>query len=270
MVSPLNSSDPIVTDLSENGTRPFSGVELNGQMTDMFLNVPVRDWGQTILDMDKPNYWRTFAGIITTFFSLTLDDDTADTIIDALADLFNFPEVEYIFLTEKFLPAVSFLWKQQTKGKGENAKKKYCFSFIQIRPLMADIELTSLETMQLDANFDSALIKLLYSFLWQEWAIVDSDIWLQPEVNEKGTQLMPVVNAFANVLNNWPEYDQDLQVFFFNWYSHTAKIIFGFWSWISEHKQHLPRRLRLLQQLFSPRQVASGGCPWIAGLDISI
>ena len=96
---------------------------------------------------------------------------------------------------------------------------------------MANITLTSTEIMQLDSNFDSALIKLLYSFLWQEWAIVDGgedSIWLQPETNERGTELMPTVNAFANILNNFPEYDQDLQVF------QQSK------TWINVHIHNLP------------------------------
>ena len=85
---------------------------------------------------------------------------------------------------------------------------------------MEDIQLTSTEIMQLDSNFDSALIKLLYSFLWQEWAITDGgedSIWLQPDVNEKGAEMLPKVNAFANVLNNFPEYDTNLQVIYFRY-----------------------------------------------------
>lgn len=77
---------------------------------------------------------------------------------------------------------------------------------------MSDIELTSIEIIQLDANFDSALIKLLYSFIWQEWVITDNPMLFEPEVNAKGAELLPVVNQFANVLNNFPEYDQNLQV----------------------------------------------------------
>ena len=107
MVAPLNSDDPVVNDLSQNGTRPFSGVELNEQMTNMFLNTSSKNWGSTILDMDKPNYWRTFAGIITTFLSLTVEDEKADQIILALAELFSFPEEEFDFITEEFLPKVT-------------------------------------------------------------------------------------------------------------------------------------------------------------------
>ena len=112
MVAPLNSSNPIINDLSFD-EKPSSAVELNEQLSDMFLTKPVEEWDDILSNMDKPSYWRTFAGIVSTFFTLVLDDETADEIILLLADLFSFPDDEYEFINGTFLPAVRFYYKVQ-------------------------------------------------------------------------------------------------------------------------------------------------------------
>ena len=74
------------------------------------------------------------------------------------------------------------------------------------------MELTNAEKLQLDLDFDSALVKLIYAFIWQEWVITDNPMVFDPEVNVQGNALITTVNAFANSLNNFPIYDQNLQV----------------------------------------------------------
>ena len=106
MVAPLGVDDPIINDLSTSA-REKNAVELNAELSNMFVNNPIEEWDDVITGMDKPNYWLTFAGIVCTFFTLVLEEETADEIISVLADLFSFPEDEYKFINETFLPTVT-------------------------------------------------------------------------------------------------------------------------------------------------------------------
>eukprot|EP00095_Tigriopus_kingsejongensis_P008144 maker-scaffold196_size269943-snap-gene-1.33 protein:Tk08144 transcript:maker-scaffold196_size269943-snap-gene-1.33-mRNA-1 annotation:"hypothetical protein AURANDRAFT_63034" len=178
----LNSS--ILYDLSPT-PRPFSGVEINEQLTNMFLELPPEQWAETINGFDMPSYYMSFAGIVSTVFSVSLENETADQIINALVELFSFPEEELIFLQESYLP--------------------------EIRTIIGGMNITSEDKLRIQGNFESALIKLLYAFVWQEWAIGSNPIIYDPEINEQGAALLPTVNAIANALNTFPIYDQDMQ-----------------------------------------------------------
>ena len=54
-------------------------------------------------------------------------------------------------------------------------------------------------------------MKLIYAFLWQEYALTSADIFLDPEVNVLGAQAMASVNALANQLNSFPVLSEPLQ-----------------------------------------------------------
>ena len=56
------------------------------------------------------------------------------------------------------------------------------------------------------------VVNLLYAFLWQEEFLVDNPTFLDPDANALGNAYLPTVNDFANNLNNFPQYDMDLQV----------------------------------------------------------
>lgn len=90
--------------------------------------------------------------------------------------------------------------------------RKKDWNDFQMRALTATLNLTTEEKLVVQGNFESALIKLLYAFVWQEWAIGENPIIYDPAINEQGADLIPVINAFANSLNTFPIYDQDVQV----------------------------------------------------------
>ncbi|XP_059085901.1 uncharacterized protein LOC131882685 [Tigriopus californicus] len=180
----LNVNSTVLMDLSMI-KRPYSGVEIKAQLTDMFLEQSPEQWAETINSFDMPNYYKTFAGIVCTVFSVALENETADQIIDALIALFSFPPEEEVFIKEHYLP--------------------------EMRALTATLNLTTEEKLVVQGNFESALIKLLYAFVWQEWAIGENPIIYDPAINEQGADLIPVINAFANSLNTFPIYDQDVQ-----------------------------------------------------------
>ena len=81
----------------------------------------------------------------------------------------------------------------------------------QIRALTADIRIGLLEKVQLIGNFASTMVKLLYAFVWQEQTL-DIPFVFDPEANIRGNELIPVVNAFANRLNDFTFYEENFQV----------------------------------------------------------
>ena len=81
----------------------------------------------------------------------------------------------------------------------------------QIRALTADIRIGLLEKVQLIGNFASTMVKLLYAFVWQEQTL-DIPFVFDPEANVRGNELIPVVNAFANRLNDFTFYEENFQV----------------------------------------------------------
>ena len=82
----------------------------------------------------------------------------------------------------------------------------------QIRQSVTQLDITPVEVLHLKGDFLGALIKLIYAFVWQEWVITSDPRVFDPDVNAAGNAAIPAVNAFANSLNNFPIYDQDLQV----------------------------------------------------------
>ena len=104
-LGPFVANNPVLTDLSLT-KRPYSALEINDQLNDMFLNQPPSEWAATINGFDMPNYYMTFAGLVSTVFSVALEPEQADPIIDSLIDLFSFPEAEGQFLKEHYLPEV--------------------------------------------------------------------------------------------------------------------------------------------------------------------
>ncbi len=62
------------------------------------------------------------------------------------------------------------------------------------------------------SNFLSSTMKLLYAFVWQEWALTKNPVIFKPAFNKFGNEVIPSVNWMANLLNNFDETDHDLQV----------------------------------------------------------
>ena len=54
----------------------------------------------------------------------------------------------------------------------------------QIRLATADVSVGILEKIQLELDTAATLIKLIYAFMWQEYVLTSSDIFLDPEVGK--------------------------------------------------------------------------------------
>jgi len=108
-----------------------------------------------------------------------------DAVVPTLMDAFNLPDDIRSFMFDQYLP--------------------------EIRLATAEINLGVLEKGQFQLNTVGTLVKLIYAFLWQEYALTDADIFLDPEVNQLGYTFMVSVNKFADFLTDFPMLDADLQ-----------------------------------------------------------
>merc|ERR1711971_415681 len=179
----LNVSS-VVRDISLT-PRNRSSIEVASQLATMLQTMPVETWQAQIADLDTPDYMSTFAGIVSTLLTLQLPPEEVDNVIDILADAFSLPEDIKLFLEEHYLP--------------------------EIRLATQDVHVGILEKAQLELDFLATLIKLIYAFLWQEYALTSADIFLDPEVNVLGANAMSSVNALANYLNSFPVLSEPLQ-----------------------------------------------------------
>merc|ERR1719348_1692696 len=151
----------------------------------MLRTQPVDTWTQGIDDLDTPDYMLTFSGIICTLLTLQLPADQVDSYLPPLMDAFNLPEEARAFIFDVYLP--------------------------EIRVGTADVSLGFLEHAQFQLNTVGTLIKLIYAFLWQEYALTDSEIFLDPEVNQIGASFMVTINSLADYLTDFPTLDNSLQ-----------------------------------------------------------
>ena len=85
--------------------------------------------------------------------------------------------------------------------------------FLQLRSLIYDLHLGLDEKLHLQGNILSAAAKLLYACIWQE-EFFETPFLFDPQANEIGAELVPIVNAFANQLNDFTFKDQNFQVCF--------------------------------------------------------
>merc|ERR1719348_2085878 len=155
------------------------------QLADMLRLEPVNNWIGFIDELDTPEYMTTFSGIVVTLLTLQLPEAQVDTILPTLMDAFSLPEETRAFVFDIYLP--------------------------EIRAGTADVSLGLLEHAQFQLNTVGTLIKLIYAFLWQEYALTDADIFLDPEVNQLGASAMSSVNQLANYLTDFPILDEGLQ-----------------------------------------------------------
>jgi len=174
----------LVRDLSLSPRRS-NAKETAGQLAELLRSQPVDTWKEGIAELDTPDYMVTFSGIICTLLTLQLSDEQVDAVVPTLMDAFNLPDDIRSFMFDQYLP--------------------------EIRLATADINLGLLEKGQFQLNTVGTLVKLIYAFLWQEYALTDADIFLDPEVNQLGYTFMVSVNKFADFLTDFPMLDADLQ-----------------------------------------------------------
>ena len=83
---------------------------------------------------------------------------------------------------------------------------------MQLRSLISGIQLGPGEKLRLQGNVISATIKLLYACVWQE-EFFEPPFLFDPLANQIGAEIIPIVNAFANQLNDFIFQDQNFQAY---------------------------------------------------------
>jgi len=165
--------------------RSRSGIATAQQLADMLRTESVTTWAEGIGALDTPDYMLTFSGIVCTLLTLQLPAEQVDAIIPPLMDAFSLPEEARTYIFEHYLP--------------------------EIRLATADVNLGILELYQFQLNTVGTLTKIIYAFLWQEYALTGNDIFLDPEVNILGASAMVSVNKFVDWLTSFPMLDGDIQ-----------------------------------------------------------
>jgi len=165
--------------------RARNGTATAQQLADMLRTQPVNSWIGYIEELDTPDYMLTFSGIVVTLLTLQLPEDQVDTVLPVLMDAFGLPEGTRAFVFDVYLP--------------------------ELRVGTADVSLGYLEHAQFQLNTVGTLMKLIYAFLWQEYALTDNPLFLDPEVNQIGASFMVTINSLADWLTDFPMLDNNLQ-----------------------------------------------------------
>lgn len=183
-LEPLNSS--VIHDLSRT-PRSKSGAEITSEFIDMYIQVPVEEWGHLLDDADFPSLRLGMCGYFSTVLTLLYPPEVVDVLVEVLLGIFSdIPEDVKVFCLEDFLP--------------------------EVRVATSHVNMTAEEKSKFQGNTFSTLIKLVYAFLWQEEVLTSNDIWLQPSTNEIGMYLLPLVNGIANGMNHFHYNESTMQI----------------------------------------------------------
>jgi len=180
---PLNSDSPVLMDLNSTA-RSRNSTEIAQQLTSLFVDLPVQEWKENIDGMDIPEFFNSFAGLITTLMSLIFDDGLVDVLGPFLMQTMQVPEEIQSFILDEYVP--------------------------ELRASLAGVNLTESEVEELTNKGVGTITKLMYAFLWQEeW--FPQPIFFDPFMNIVGATMIKYVNNFANGLTNFPTYDLVIQ-----------------------------------------------------------
>ena len=94
-----------ITDLM--GTvRNSTGIELARNVSNIFLTKPVNEWEAEISSSDTPDYYLSFAAILTSSITLAMEPWAADLLIPVVMDQFGLAQVNRNFIMNEYLPEV--------------------------------------------------------------------------------------------------------------------------------------------------------------------
>jgi len=181
---PSYGTDPVITDLSLTA-RPFSSRNVMKEVADIFLDLPIDEWGETFLALEVPSFYISNAAMIFYGMTLVLEDEVVDSLLPVVAMLFEYPDDDKAFLMDEFMP--------------------------RIRRDTSHITLTDEQRSQLMGDFLGTMIKVGYGFVWQEQGRFRGFPITISLINQLGADLIPLINGIANNLVSFPVYDQDME-----------------------------------------------------------
>ena len=94
-----------ITDLMDNA-RDSTGIDLARNVSYIFLTKPVNEWEAEISSFDTPDYYLSFAAILTSSITLAMEPWAADLLIPVLMDQFGLAQVNRDFILNEYLPEV--------------------------------------------------------------------------------------------------------------------------------------------------------------------
>ena len=80
--------NPIIYHLSPT-PRPKSGLEITDEFVDMYINVPVEEWGTQLDAADFPSLRLIMCGYFGSVLTLLYPADIVDSVVDYLLDQFT-------------------------------------------------------------------------------------------------------------------------------------------------------------------------------------
>jgi len=178
-----NGTDSILHELSAT-PRAYDGRMLATKLHMIPLEHEINDWHSALDKLERPQYYFTFGAIIINALTLVAPPAVNDVLIPPLMSAFGLSDDVKTFLLSKFIPT--------------------------IRDATADINLSLKQRTALVSKFAGTVVKLLYSFMWQEQTFVYAAVY-DPTWNLFGALLMPAVNSLANVLTGFNHADASIQ-----------------------------------------------------------
>ena len=70
----------------------------------MLRTRPPSEWSDEIKNLDMPNYYVTFSGLVTTMFTLLFSEGTVDFIVPEMMKLFPLEDEVKTFILKSYLP----------------------------------------------------------------------------------------------------------------------------------------------------------------------
>ena len=96
-----------ITDLDSTTTRALTGAQMARSISDMFIAKNVTEWESHIEGIDKPDYYISFAAIVSSTLTLAYPDAVVDRVATALFDLFSVEQDVRDFIAKDYLPEAS-------------------------------------------------------------------------------------------------------------------------------------------------------------------
>ena len=69
--------------------RPKTAAEITSNFIDMYIEVPVEEWGTLLDETDFPDLRLIMCGYFSTVLTLLYPEDTVDGLVDYLLEAFN-------------------------------------------------------------------------------------------------------------------------------------------------------------------------------------
>ena len=172
----------ITTDLSLT-PRALSALQIEEDLFQMRLTMPVTEWYVHTNAVDVPDYYLSFAGVLAAVLTVLFKPENVDAALPIICDAFGVSEEIKFFLADEYLP--------------------------EVRNTTGNLQLTPEEKSKFLANSLATVAKLTYSFLWQERILLDSPVFKNEIVLKYGYHFLPQFNAIMNLLTTFEQFEQN-------------------------------------------------------------